>query len=281
MQSTESVDGRIVARIEERTRLYYSVTDRIDSCEYRLDHELTIAASNGRWVLADARATEEGGVPPITQFMSRPAVPDSSAGLAPARESTQVDLDSLRSGCGGGRTGRLGPGAINVDVAVQYAEDWAVTRNPMFPNYPDNDCTNFISQCMLIGGWPQVPGLNQRNWSNWFVQGSPDDCSFTWGGAEPWYQFAVNRAKRTYILDRISRLALGCVLQMDFNGNGEIDHSQIAHECAAVRPGTGAPTDWYMAQHSRDYRYRRLSEIIAQLAEEQPNCRYYAHDYIW
>ncbi|HMF58462.1 MAG TPA: amidase domain-containing protein [Pyrinomonadaceae bacterium] len=42
--------------------------------------------------------------------------------------------------------------------AVQYATQWALGRNPDFPNYSYNaggdDCSNFISQVMLAGAGP-------------------------------------------------------------------------------------------------------------------------------
>lgn len=37
--------------------------------------------------------------------------------------------------------------------AVQYAKQWALARNPLFPDFSElgGDCTNFVSQCILAG----------------------------------------------------------------------------------------------------------------------------------
>ena len=37
--------------------------------------------------------------------------------------------------------------------AIQYAQKWALKRNPNYYNYDDigGDCTNFVSQCIYAG----------------------------------------------------------------------------------------------------------------------------------
>ena len=41
----------------------------------------------------------------------------------------------------------------NRERAVNYAETWALRRNPLFLNFAGRggDCTNFTSQCLLAG----------------------------------------------------------------------------------------------------------------------------------
>ena len=40
----------------------------------------------------------------------------------------------------------------NADSAVAYAKKHAFNYNPNFASYADNDCANFVSQCLEAGG---------------------------------------------------------------------------------------------------------------------------------
>ena len=42
----------------------------------------------------------------------------------------------------------------NREKAVEYADTWAMGRNPAYYDYSNlgGDCTNFISQCLYAGG---------------------------------------------------------------------------------------------------------------------------------
>jgi hypothetical protein len=37
-------------------------------------------------------------------------------------------------------------------AAVAYADSWALRANPEYWSSPDNDCANFVSQCLTAGG---------------------------------------------------------------------------------------------------------------------------------
>lgn len=41
-------------------------------------------------------------------------------------------------------------------AAIDYAHTWALGRNPAYRDFGDNDCTNFVSQCVFAGGMPMV-----------------------------------------------------------------------------------------------------------------------------
>lgn len=48
----------------------------------------------------------------------------------------------------------------NVQTAVDYANYWCNKRNPAYPDYSNSggDCANFVSQCLIAGGF--LPGPN-------------------------------------------------------------------------------------------------------------------------
>ena len=37
-------------------------------------------------------------------------------------------------------------------AVVAYADAWALKVNPEYWSSPDNDCANFVSQCLAAGG---------------------------------------------------------------------------------------------------------------------------------
>jgi len=70
--------------------------------------------------------------------------------------------------------------------AVAYAKRWALSRNPLFPNFAGigGDCTNFISQCLLAGG----ATMNDTRDFGWYYF-SPENRAPAWSGVEFLYNF--------------------------------------------------------------------------------------------
>lgn len=61
-------------------------------------------------------------------------------------------------------------------AAVAYATEWALRRNPKYPDYSGSagggDCTNFISQATFAGGWPMISvPLLRRSSAAWYCDG--------------------------------------------------------------------------------------------------------------
>ncbi|URZ08951.1 amidase domain-containing protein [Clostridium felsineum] len=63
--------------------------------------------------------------------------------------------------------------------AVAYAKQWWNSHNPDYSNYDNDDCTNFVSQCLFYGGMPQdstwykdsTSWINVESFANYFTQG--------------------------------------------------------------------------------------------------------------
>ena len=53
-------------------------------------------------------------------------------------------------------------------AAAAYADQWALGNNPRYWSSPDNDCANFVSQCLAAGGLRplRVPG------GEWYANGT-------------------------------------------------------------------------------------------------------------
>lgn len=122
--------------------------------------------------------------------------------------------------------------------AATYAKTWALKTNPKYPRFPDNDCTNFVSQSMEAGGWSYNWGSDmcddRKKDSVWWYK--KDGCtriwplaninaSHTWGGAHNFYHFAKSSGRAT-AASHIYDLGVGDVLQRD-HGDGQIHHSMV------------------------------------------------------
>ena len=78
----------------------------------------------------------------------------------------------------------------NRQRAVNYAEAWALRRNPLFLNFAGRggDCTNFISQCLLAGSCTMdfTPDFG------WYYV-SPEDRAPAWTSVDYFYDFITEQ----------------------------------------------------------------------------------------
>lgn len=108
--------------------------------------------------------------------------------------------------------------------AVRYAERWWNSHNPDFRVFED-DCTNYISQCLLAGGAPMRGApVRERGW--WYTGNS---WSFSWAVAHSlrWYLSGSTSGLKGKELQSPEELLLGDVICYDFEGDGRWDHNTI------------------------------------------------------
>jgi len=141
----------------------------------------------------------------------------------------------------------------NANAAVQYGLTYALNPNPAYIYIAENDCSNFVSQCLRAGG-----ARNDFNRSHpwWYQNGQYSIC---WAVAESlfWY-IRVNSTERrfgikanTYYLDDFDdyaekiagKVVLGDIIQYR-NMQGRIQHTGII---TAFDPVTGEPQ---LSQHT-------------------------------
>lgn len=105
--------------------------------------------------------------------------------------------------------------------AVQYADTWWNDTNPQYQRFND-DCTNFISQCLRAGSAP-MRGISNRS-SGWWYSGKSWSYSWTVSHA---LQLYLNNSKiglRAKEVDSPQQLLLGDVICYDFEGDGRYNH---------------------------------------------------------
>ena len=108
--------------------------------------------------------------------------------------------------------------------AVQYAERWWNSYNPSYKKF-EVDCTNFISQCLHVGGAP-MRGYPKRG-TGWWLQNN--NWSYSWAVANSLKLYLGNsklglQAKEVSSPDQ---LVLGDVICYDFEGDGRFNHNTI------------------------------------------------------
>jgi hypothetical protein len=108
--------------------------------------------------------------------------------------------------------------------AVQYAERWWNSYNPAYKKF-ENDCTNFISQCLHVGGAP-MRGYPNRG-TGWWLKNN--NWSYSWTVAHSLRLYLANsknglRAKEVTSPDE---LLLGDIICYDFEGDGRFNHNTI------------------------------------------------------
>ncbi|MEH7072554.1 amidase domain-containing protein [Neobacillus drentensis] len=108
--------------------------------------------------------------------------------------------------------------------AVQYAERWWNSYNPAYKKF-ENDCTNFISQCLHVGGAPMRGYPNKG--AGWWLQNN--NWSYSWAVANSLRIYLAN-SKSGLQANEVSspdQLLLGDVICYDFEGDGRFNHNTI------------------------------------------------------
>jgi hypothetical protein len=108
--------------------------------------------------------------------------------------------------------------------AVQYAEKWWNSYNPAYKKF-ENDCTNFISQCLRAGEAP-MRGYPKRG-TGWWMRN--DNWSYSWSVAHSLrlYLPASKSGLRAVEVGSPDELKLGDVICYDFEGDGRYNHNTI------------------------------------------------------
>jgi hypothetical protein len=128
----------------------------------------------------------------------------------------------------------------SASAAVTYAKKWAKDTNSDYPRFV-NDCTNFVSQSLLAGGWAMTGDgcWHRKDDDVWWYGDSKCSlpsvrASYTWSGAQNLFNFMTASGRATS-LGKVSDLEVGDVLQMAFSADdpteaynvGRVGHSMV------------------------------------------------------
>lgn len=259
--SNRVTQEELAARIEESSRIYYVKVhgDEPDFTEFRVERDFFFVRQSNGWALDHVQLANPEGVAPINEVVALPSAdptsePDLAGSAAVYGAPTATKAGELAGGWAS---------VINRANMVNYARTYARSYNGSFRTF-SNDCTNFVSQAALAGGWGMISGWYRSDSAWWYDSSWMGIQSWTWAGAQNWKVFALNSG-RTSILRSVWDMQLGDVLQLDFDRDSNINHSMIV-----TNRGTG---DMYLSYHTTDTLDRSLNSIIAVY----PSAWYYSH----
>ncbi|QRG68549.1 amidase domain-containing protein [Brevibacillus choshinensis] len=120
-----------------------------------------------------------------------------------------------------------GAGGYNAENAVAYAERYWNSPNPAYPHFND-DCTNFISQCLYAGGIPML--FSKEKGKGWWIRtGKGSEWSYSWSVAHALYLMLKSGASPMRAVTKTSpdQLVPGDIICYDFDGDGRFQHNTI------------------------------------------------------
>ncbi|MGL4521962.1 MAG: amidase domain-containing protein [Bacilli bacterium] len=120
------------------------------------------------------------------------------------------------------------------ETAVQYAEFYWDDCNSGYP-YFENNCTNYISQCLFAGGFLMSGWGNKQ--TGWWCNGK--DTSLAWSTAHSLrWKMGKDKDKISAVeVKNAVELQYGDLIFYDFNGDGRFDHVTIV----VAKDGNGEP----------------------------------------
>jgi hypothetical protein len=256
-------------RISETTELFLAArladpdNEEIpEATVYRLDHTMGFQRLDGRWKIASDVLDLPAWAPdPITYagaVKSGPAEPDAPSEenpLADPAESSTPETPPIPRAGEPMTTAAGGAAGFNRIAAIGYAVKWAYGRNPQYNKY-GTDCTNFLSQIMRAGGWPNYGvGEHPHHW--WRI---PPKDSRTWSIADEFYWFTkTSKRMRPYSGEPVKP---GDAVFADWaNGRADrrIDHAMFVTKVANAR-------DWnkiYVTYHTEDRLNISMARVVA------------------
>ncbi|WP_186763271.1 amidase domain-containing protein [Lentzea tibetensis] len=256
-----------------------------DHEQFWLEHTFIFVRGQGGWTMSRATPHLQAGPAPSTQVASGrpPVASEPKTDQLPLWSDTDRSHPTTAAVSRKVLSGEVGAAGPPYDYyrMVNYARVWAYGRNPEYRDYPDNDCTNFISQVMRSGGWDfNGSGIFERDDPDkWFYGGGPGETfltSYSWAGAHNWGVFAQIYSKRTSGLENVWLMDLADVLQVDWfhdDGANIIDHSMVV----TWRDDSGGPyaQELYLTYHTANNRDKKLTDLLAE--NSNPAHTWYAH----
>lgn len=172
-----------------------------------------------------------------------------------------------RSSQSGGDTEVASATSDEVEAQLDYAlAHWSEYNDAEYGVVTSNDCVNFTSQTLLARGWTQTDDWHHGGTSVW-------DSSSSWVSSTAFGEYLAGHPELATELDDTERdqVALGDVVQFDWDGSGDRDHTGVVTRIEYTSEGTAI----YFAGHTEDSDYRSVDVAIT---EDHPGATvYYWH----
>jgi len=165
-------------------------------------------------------------------------------------------------------------------AAANYAKSNWNSNVPGSNYFGSNDCTNFVSNCLKAGGWPEVyepwtywqhlifrkkpDAWYANSWTHWY--------SYTWGGANNFGKYVGIYSGRGYTRSLsytpwYRYFKIGDIVQIDYNKDGVWDHTMIITDITH--------NDMYVTYHWASSKYVSLNYLKDN---KYPNARFMGYN---
>jgi hypothetical protein len=117
-----------------------------------------------------------------------------------------------------------------------YAKTWWNSFNPNYLFFGQDDCTNFVSQCLFAGNAPMYyTGKRELGWWYQGKSGNREFWSFSWAVADSLrrYLTGASHGWNAETVDAPQKLTIGDVICYDWDGNGHYQHSTVVSDIDA------------------------------------------------
>ncbi|MDD4773738.1 MAG: amidase domain-containing protein [Eubacteriales bacterium] len=144
----------------------------------------------------------------------------------------------------------------NRSRAVDYAQKWALSRNPAYLNFKGlgGDCTNFISQCVYAGSGQ----MNYTPTFGWYYISSGNRAP-AWTGVAYFFNFMTsNKGVGPFAAEvQASDVQMGDIIQLG-RGDGVFYHTLIITGYTRWTPLVSTHTDDSLDRGLDTYNYQRI-----------------------
>lgn len=146
---------------------------------------------------------------------------------------------------------------FNVTAAVNYANKWATGYNEYeYRWWPNNDCTNFVSQIAKNGGASQNTSYGRTDYRAWYYKGhSESDYTISWIRADYFVRHWGVKYSTTSYRSFASNISKGSFIASDYDLDGKYDHCGFVVQADANEATYNGRTfkDFKVAQHTSNY----------------------------
>lgn len=227
---------------------------------YTAEHEFIFEKGlDEKWILTEDRQLERTGLLPLEQAEELLYKDQISEKIEIKNQLSDnsipiIDIQEKNISLAGG---------YNYTAMATYLERYWKNYNSAYRDFTNKggDCTNFVSQALRAGGWPDKPGYYQNAnywWYNILNQ------TYSWTSVNHWATFAINSG-RTYLLGNVWSCRIGDVVQVKpYQSSSKIHTMMVSYNSG------GMP---YFTYHTSN-RYRRsLNQVIL----DWPGATFYSY----
>jgi hypothetical protein len=236
-------------------------------------HTLTLAYQGGVWLVAgDSYSNELTSVyGPSTNWdnvVSHTATTDNAEIQSLSASRPQSPTMAPLTNCGSQ------PCVVyyqpNRSVGVSYAEQYALTYNPLFKSYAPDDCADFVSQSIWaeFGGVNTATAINSHEYpmrdnvggTNWWADAYGTDTDWDWTAVPNLKNLMEQNYANNGLGIQGTPEQIGAVLAGDWVWQSDLGHALFVTEV------TSSPAQWstiYISAHTNNHDNVPIDQVYA------------------